>query len=68
MYSLFAVLLGRPSGGWDNNVARMRRLYKTRIGLITGFIGSHTVTHNYSVYTLHSQFTIVLAESPYIYN
>jgi hypothetical protein len=22
------------------------------IGLTTGFIGSHTVTHNYSVYTL----------------
>jgi hypothetical protein len=33
-------------------VARMRRLYKTGIGLTTGFIGSHTVTHNYSVYTL----------------
>jgi hypothetical protein len=28
----------------------------------------HTVTHNYSVYTLHSQFTIVLAESSYNYN
>jgi hypothetical protein len=26
-------------------------LYKTGIGLTTGFIGSHTVTHNYSVYT-----------------
>jgi hypothetical protein len=26
--------------------------YKTGIGLTTGFIGSHTVTHNYSVYTL----------------
>jgi hypothetical protein len=33
-------------------VARMWRLYKTGIGLTTGFIGSHTVTHNYSVYTL----------------
>jgi hypothetical protein len=33
-------------------VARIRRLYKTGIGLTTGFIGSHTVTHNYSVYTL----------------
>jgi hypothetical protein len=32
-------------------VARMCRLiYKTGIGLTTGFIGSHTVTHNYSVY------------------
>jgi hypothetical protein len=29
----------------------MRRLYKTGIGLTTGFIESHTVTHNYSVYT-----------------
>jgi hypothetical protein len=38
------------------------RLYKTGIGLTTGFIGSHTVTHNYS------QFTIVLAESSYNYN
>jgi hypothetical protein len=28
------------------------RLYKTGIGLTTGFIGSHTVTHNYSVYAL----------------
>jgi hypothetical protein len=26
--------------------------YKTGIGLTTGFIESHTVTHNYSVYTL----------------
>jgi hypothetical protein len=26
--------------------------YKTGIGLTTGFVGSHTVTHNYSVYTL----------------
>jgi hypothetical protein len=33
-------------------VARMWRLYKTGIGLTTGVIGSHTVTHNYSVYTL----------------
>jgi hypothetical protein len=50
-------------------VARMRRLYKTGIGLATGFIGSHTVTHNYSVYTLTaSQFAIALAESPYNYN
>jgi hypothetical protein len=29
-----------------------RLIYKTGIGLTTGFIGSHTVTHNYSVYTL----------------
>jgi hypothetical protein len=35
-----------------NIVACMQRLYKTGIGLTTGFIGSHTVTHNYSVYTL----------------
>jgi hypothetical protein len=41
-------------------------IYKTGIGLTTGFIGSHTVTHNYSVYTpTASQFTIVLAESPH---
>jgi hypothetical protein len=46
-------------------VARMRRLYETGTGLTTGFIGSHTVTLNYSVYTLHSQFTIVPAESSY---
>jgi hypothetical protein len=37
----------------DNIVARIVwRLYKTGIGLTTGFIGSHTVTHNSSVYTL----------------
>jgi hypothetical protein len=30
------------------------RLYKTGIGLTAGFIGSHTVTHNYSVYTLRA--------------
>jgi hypothetical protein len=30
-------------------VSRVKwRLYKTGIGLTTGFIGSHTVTHNYS--------------------
>jgi hypothetical protein len=33
-------------------VARMWRLYKKGIKLTTGFIGSHTVTHNYSAYTL----------------
>jgi hypothetical protein len=33
-------------------VARMQGLYKMGIGLTTGFIGSHTVTHNYSIYTL----------------
>jgi hypothetical protein len=44
-------------------VARMWRLYKTGIGLTTGFIGSHTVT--ITVYTLYNplQFTITLAES-----
>jgi hypothetical protein len=30
--------------------------YKTGIGLTTGFIGSQSATHNYSVYT--SQLTI----------
>jgi hypothetical protein len=38
-------------------VARMWRLYKTGIGLTTGFIGSHTVTHNYSVYTLTAHYS-----------
>jgi hypothetical protein len=33
--------------------------YKTGIGLTTGFIGSHIVTHNYSVYT--SQLTTAAA-------
>jgi proline racemase len=49
-----------PQG--TNIVARMRRLLnKTGIGLTTGFIRLHTVSHNYSVYTLTaSQFTIVL--------
>jgi hypothetical protein len=37
--------------GW-RRVAHMWRLYKTGIGFTTGFIRSHTVTHNYSVYTL----------------
>jgi hypothetical protein len=35
-----------------DSVARMRRLYNTGIGLTTGLIGSQTVTHNYSIYTL----------------
>jgi hypothetical protein len=35
----------------------MRRLYKTGIGLTIGFIGSHTVTHSYSVYA--SQLTTI---------
>jgi hypothetical protein len=51
----------------DNVVARTATIYKTGFGLTTGFSGSHTVTHNCSVYTLHSQFTIVLAESSYNY-
>jgi hypothetical protein len=29
---------------------------KTGIGLTTGFIGSHTVTHNYSVYALTAHY------------
>jgi hypothetical protein len=33
--------------------------YKTGIGLTTGFIRSHTITHNYSVYT--SQLTTAAA-------
>jgi hypothetical protein len=31
--------------------------YKTGIGLTTGFIGSHTVTRNYSVYTLTAPYS-----------
>jgi hypothetical protein len=45
-----------------NSVSRMWRLYKTGTGLTTGFIGSHTVTHNYSVYTL--QFTLFSIHVP----
>jgi hypothetical protein len=33
------------------------RLYNTAIGLTTGFIGSHTVTHNYSVYALTAHYS-----------
>jgi hypothetical protein len=32
-------------------------VYKTGIGLTTGFIGSHTVTHNYSVHTLTAHYS-----------
>jgi hypothetical protein len=32
-------------------------IYKTGIGLTTGFIGSHIVTHNYSVYTLTAPYS-----------
>jgi hypothetical protein len=32
--------------------AYVATIYMTGIGLTTGFIGSHTVTYNYSVYTL----------------
>jgi hypothetical protein len=38
------------TGTFDNTVACMQRLYKTGIGLTTGFIGSHTIT----VYTLYN--------------
>jgi hypothetical protein len=44
-----AALSDKNEGG---DVARMWRLCKTGIGLTAGFIGSHTVTHNYTVYTL----------------
>jgi hypothetical protein len=37
----------------------MWRLYKTGIGLKTGFIRSDTITHNYSAYT--SLFTVAAA-------
>jgi hypothetical protein len=42
-----------------NIVTRKRRIYKMGIGSTTGFIGSHTITHNYSVYTL--LFTVAAA-------
>jgi hypothetical protein len=61
----FSTLLSAPKSSWatdfakfvtmkmdEDTVARMWRLYNAGIGLTTGFIGSHTVTHNYSVYTL----------------
>jgi hypothetical protein len=48
----FSALMGLRTGRALNIVARMRRLYRRGIGLTTGFIGSRTVTHNYSVYTL----------------
>jgi hypothetical protein len=47
-------------------VARMRRLYKTGIGLTTGFIGSHSYTQLQCIRSYSSlQFTITLAESPH---
>jgi hypothetical protein len=46
--------LGRPRRRWEDNiVACMRRLYKTGIGLTTGFIGSHS----YSVYALTAHYS-----------
>jgi hypothetical protein len=54
---------------WRGVLSRICGDYIRRVGLTTGYIGSHAVTHNYSVYTLTaSQFTIVLAESSYNYN
>jgi hypothetical protein len=42
----------------NNIVARTAwRVYNTGIGLTTGFIGSHTVTHNYSVYALTAHYS-----------
>jgi hypothetical protein len=38
-------------------VAHIRRLFETGIGLTTGFIGSHTVAHNYSVYALTAHYS-----------
>jgi hypothetical protein len=38
-------------------VARMWRQYNAGIGLTTGFIGSHAITHNYSVYTLTAHYS-----------
>jgi hypothetical protein len=45
---------GKPGRRYEDDiVARMRGdYYKTGFGLTTGFIRSHTVTHNYSVYAL----------------
>jgi hypothetical protein len=44
------------------SLAYVATIIRRGIGLTTGFIGSHTVTHNYSVYS-SLQFTITLAES-----
>jgi hypothetical protein len=46
-------------------VARMWRLYETGLDWQLDLLDTLTVTINYSVYTLHSQFTIVLVESSY---
>jgi hypothetical protein len=42
---------------WRYCRAYVATIYKTGIGLTTGFIGSHTVTHNYSVYTLTAHYS-----------
>jgi hypothetical protein len=44
---------------WRNKYCRayVATVYKTGFGLTTGFIGSHTVTHNYSVYTLTAHYS-----------
>jgi hypothetical protein len=56
----FKVIVGSLVIFLENIVARMHGDdYKMGIGLTTGFIRSHTVTHNYSVYT--SQLTIAAA-------
>jgi hypothetical protein len=74
MRNAYKTFAGKPEGrrphgrlrhGMEDNIKInivahiVWRLYKTGIGLTTGFIGSHTVTHNYSVYT--SQLTIAAA-------
>jgi hypothetical protein len=38
--------------------------YKTGIGLTTGFIGSHAVTHSYSVYTSQQLSLFSCSEDP----
>jgi hypothetical protein len=62
----YKILIGncegkRSLGRTRHIVTRMcGDLYKTGIGLTTGFIGSHTVTHNYSVYTLHNLMVCIM--------
>jgi hypothetical protein len=41
----------KPTGFYILSRVRVATIYKTGIGLTTGFIGSYTVTHNYRVYT-----------------
>jgi hypothetical protein len=52
VYSFYKYYVGRPLPGAYLILSRVRRLYKTGIGLSTGFIGLHTIT--VTVYTLYN--------------